>query len=116
MGVQTSNAVLRGNAAEDNTAPTVHSGGEGQVGAKEQEKIVAPISTVNDDIMGRITEVQSVVGTTPLGSTVREAREWAQSISALVYEVEGDYFVDRLNRMWVQEQPPLSVEVVGNDR
>jgi hypothetical protein len=24
--------------------------------------------------------------------------------------------VDRLNRMWVQEQPPPSVEVVGGDR
>jgi hypothetical protein len=32
-----------------------------------------------------------------------------------MYEVEGDYFVDRLNRMWVQEQPPPSVEVVGGD-
>jgi hypothetical protein len=67
---------------------------------------VAHVSTVSNDIMGRTAEVQSIVGTTPLGSTVREAREWAQSISALVYEVEGDYFVDRLNRMWVQEQPP----------
>jgi hypothetical protein len=26
-----------------------------------------------------------------------------QSISELVYEEEGDYFVDQLNRMWVQE-------------
>jgi hypothetical protein len=77
---------------------------------------VAHVSTVNDDIMGRNAEVQSIVGTTPLGSTVREAGEWAQSISMLVYEAEGDYFVDRLNRMWVQEQPPPSVEVVGGDR
>jgi hypothetical protein len=77
MGVQRSNVALPGSAAEDNTAPTVHSGGEGQVRAEEQEKIVAHVSTVNDDIMGRTTEVQSAVGTTPLGSTVREAREWA---------------------------------------
>jgi hypothetical protein len=77
---------------------------------------VAHVSTVNDDIMERTTEVQSAVGTTPLGSTVREAREWAQSFSALVYEAEGDYFVDRLNRMWVQEQPSPSVQVVGGDR
>jgi hypothetical protein len=82
----------------------------------EQEKSVAHFSTVNDDIMGRIGEVRSAVGTTPLGSTVREAAEWAQSISALVYEAEGDYFVDWLNRMWVQEQPPHSIEVVGGDR
>jgi hypothetical protein len=116
MGVQTSNVVLRGSAAEDSTAPTVHSGGEGHVGAEEQEKIVTHVSTINDDIMGRIAEVQSVVGTTPLGTTVREAGEWAQSISALVYEAESDYFVDRLNRMWVQEQPPTSIEVVGGDR
>jgi hypothetical protein len=34
----------------------------------------------------------------------------------LVYEAEGDYFVDRLNRMWVQEQPHPFVEVVGGDR
>jgi hypothetical protein len=94
----------------------VHSGGEGQVGIEEQEKIVAPISIVNDDIMGRTVEVQSAIGSRPLGSTVREAGEWAQSISALVYEAEGDYFVDRLNRMWVQEQPPPSAEVVGGDR
>ena len=33
-----------------------------------------------------------------------------------MYEAEGDYFVDRLNRMWMQEQPPSSVEVVGGDR
>ena len=33
-----------------------------------------------------------------------------------MYEAKGDYFVDRLNRMWVQEQGPLSVEVVGSDR
>jgi hypothetical protein len=36
---------------------------------------VAPVSTVNDDSMERTTEVQSVVGTTPLGSLVREAAE-----------------------------------------
>jgi hypothetical protein len=36
---------------------------------------VAHVSTVNDDIMGRTAEVQSAVGTTPLGSTIREARE-----------------------------------------
>jgi hypothetical protein len=77
---------------------------------------VAPVSTINDDIMGRTTEVQSVVGTISLGSIVREAGEWAQSISALVYEAEGDYFMDRLNRMWVQEQAPPSVEVIGSDR
>jgi hypothetical protein len=62
---------------------------------------VAHVSTVNNDIMGRTAEVQSVFSTPPLGSTVREAGEWAQSISTLVYEAEGDYFVDRLNRMWV---------------
>jgi hypothetical protein len=116
MDVQISNAVLRGSATEDSTAPTVHCGGEGHVEAEEQEKIVAPVSIVNDDIIGRIVEVQSAVGTTPLGSTDGEAAEWAQSISALVYEAEGDYFVDRLNRMWVQEQAPPSVEVVGSDR
>ena len=31
---------------------------------------MAPISIVNDDIMGRTTEVQSAIGTTPLGSIV----------------------------------------------
>jgi hypothetical protein len=108
--------MLPGSAAEDSTAPIVHSGGEGQVEAKDQEKIVAHVSTVNDDIMERTAEIQSVVGTTPLGSTVREAGEWAQSFSALVYEAEGDYFVDRLNRMWVQERPPPSVQIVGGDR
>jgi hypothetical protein len=77
MGVQRSNVVLPGSAVEDSTAPTVHSGGEGQVEAEEQEKIVTHVSTVNDDIIGRTAEVQSVVGTTPLGSTVREAGEWA---------------------------------------
>jgi hypothetical protein len=77
MGVQRSNVVLPGSAAEDSTAPTVHSGREGQVEAKEQEKIVAHVSIVNDDIMERTAEVQSAVGTTPLGSTVREAGEWA---------------------------------------
>jgi hypothetical protein len=116
MGVQTSNAVLQGSAADDSTAPTIDSGGEGQVEAEEQEKIVAPVSIVNDDIMGRTAEVHSAVGTTPLGSTVREAAEWAQSISVLVYEAESDYFVDRLNRMWVQEQAPPFIEVVGSDR
>jgi hypothetical protein len=76
---------------------------------------VAHVSIVNDDIIGRTVEVQSTVGTTPLGSTDGEAAEWAQSISALVYEAEGDYFVDRFNRMWMQEQAPPSVEVVGSD-
>jgi hypothetical protein len=116
MGVQRSNVVLSGSVPEDSTAPTVHSGGQGQFEAEEKEKIVAHVSTVNDDIMERTAEVQSAVGTTPLGSTIREAGEWAQSISALVYEAEGDYFVDWLNRMWVQEQPPPSVQVVGGDR
>ena len=72
MGVQTSNVVLRGNAAEDNTAHTMHSRGERQVGVEEQEKIVTHVSTVSDDIMGRTTEVQSAVDTILLGSTVRE--------------------------------------------
>jgi hypothetical protein len=116
MGVERSNVMLPGSAAEDSTAPTVHSGGEGHVEAEEQEKIVAHVSIVNDDIMERIAEVQSAIGTTPLGSTIREVGEWTQSISALVYEAEGDYFVDRLNKMWVQEQPPPSVQVVGGDR
>jgi hypothetical protein len=92
MGVQRSNVVLPGSIAEDNTAPTMHSGGEGQVGTEEQEKILAHVSTINDDIMGRTTKVQSAVGTTPLGSIVREAAEWAQSISALVYEAEEHHF------------------------
>jgi hypothetical protein len=109
-GVQTSNVVLRGSATEDSTAPTMHWGGEGQVEAEEYEKIVA------HDIIGRTVEVQSAVGTTPLGSTNGEAAEWAQSISVLVYEVEGDYFVDRFNKMWMQEQAPPSVEVVGSNR
>jgi hypothetical protein len=34
MGIQTSNALLRGSTTEDSTAPTVHSGGERQVGVK----------------------------------------------------------------------------------
>jgi hypothetical protein len=116
MDVQTSNTMLRGSAAKDSTAPTVHSGREGQVGAEGEQKSMAPVSTVHNDIIGRTTEVQSAVGTTPLGCTVREAREWVQSISALVYEAEGDYFVDHLNRMWMQEQPHSSVEVVDGDR
>jgi hypothetical protein len=116
MGIQASNAVFQGTAEEDNIKPTVHSGGEGQLRAEEQEKIVAPISAINDGSTRRIAEVQSIVGTTPLGSIVREAVEWAQSINALVYEAEGDYFVDRLNRMWMQEQPPVSVQVVDGDR
>jgi hypothetical protein len=33
-----------------------------------------------------------------------------------VYEEEGDYFVGRLNRMWVQEQPLASIKVVDGDR
>jgi hypothetical protein len=39
-----------------------------------------------------------------------------QSINELVYEEEGDYFVGRLNRMWVQEQPLASIEVVDGNR
>jgi hypothetical protein len=109
MDVQARNLVFQGTAEEDSIEPTVHSAGEGQVGAEEQEKIVAPVSTINDDSTGRATEVQGAIGSTPLGSTVPEAVEWAQSISALVYEAKGDYFVDRLNRMWVQEQPPASI-------
>jgi hypothetical protein len=35
MGVQRSNVVLPGSTVEDSTAPTVHSGGEGQVEAEE---------------------------------------------------------------------------------
>jgi hypothetical protein len=70
VGVQRSNVVLPGSAAEDSTAPTVHSRGEGQVEAKEQEKIVAHVSTINDDTMERTAEVQSVVSTTLLRSTV----------------------------------------------
>jgi hypothetical protein len=77
---------------------------------------VAPISNVNDDTMGSTVEVQSVVGTTLPGSTVREARKWSQSISSLVYEIKSDYYVDQLNRMWMQEQPPAPIEVVDGDR
>ena len=32
-----------------------------------------------------------------------------------MYEEEGDYFVGQLNRMWVQEQPLASIEVVDDD-
>jgi hypothetical protein len=116
LHVRTSNPVVQGIAKEDNTAPTMHSGEERQVEAEVREKIVAPGSIVNEDTTGSTAEVQSAVGTTPLGSAVQEAGEWAQSISALVYEADGDYYVDRLNRMWVQEQPPAPIEVVDGDR
>jgi hypothetical protein len=33
-----------------------------------------------------------------------------------VYEEKGDYFVGQLNRMWMQKQPPASIEVVDGDR
>jgi hypothetical protein len=60
---------------------------------------MAPTSTVNDDTIGTTMEVQSDVGITLLGNTVREVGKWAHSIRALVYEAEGNYFVDQLNRM-----------------
>jgi hypothetical protein len=116
LHVPTSNPMVQGIAEEDNNSPTVHSGGEQQVEAEVQEKIVVLGSTVNDDTMGSSAEVQSAVGTTPPRSAVLEAREWAQSISTLVYEVDSDYYVYRLNRMWVQEHPPAPVEVVDGDR
>jgi hypothetical protein len=92
-----------------------HSGRKGQVGEKVQKKVVAPVSTVNDDTAWTIAEVHSDVGTILLGNTIRKAKEWAQSISELVYEKKGDYFVDWLNRMWAQKQPLASIEVVDSD-
>jgi hypothetical protein len=77
LHVRTSNPVVQGTAQKDNTAPTVHSGGERQVEAEVQEKIVAPESIVNDDTTGSTVKVQSAVGTTPLGSAVQEAADWA---------------------------------------
>jgi hypothetical protein len=112
LHVPTNNPMVQGTAEEDNNTPTVHSGREQQVKAEVQEKIVAPGSTVNDNTIGSNAEVQSAVGTSPPRSAVLEAGEWAQSISALVYEADGDYYVDRLNRMWMQEHPPAPIEVV----
>jgi hypothetical protein len=76
---------------------------------------VAHVSTFNDDIMGTTAEVQSDVSTTPLGNAIQEAGEWAQSINALVYEAESEYFLDQLIRMWMREQPPASIKVVDGD-
>jgi hypothetical protein len=70
LDVQTSNLVPQGTIEEDNNSPTVHSGGEQQVEAEVQEKIVVLGSTVNDDTMGSSAEVQSVVSTTLFGSTI----------------------------------------------
>jgi hypothetical protein len=55
------------------------------------------------------------VDTTEPGSGLQMNREWVQSISALIYEEEGDYFIDRLHRMWVKEQPRNDIDVLKHD-
>jgi hypothetical protein len=77
---------------------------------------VPHVSITDAATMDSNRNVGNVGGSTGLGSSVQTDRERIQLISALTHEKEGDYFIDCLSRMWVQEKPSGHIRIADAER
>jgi hypothetical protein len=57
-------------------------------------------------------EIGSAIGTTEHGTVVQTDREWIQSIGLFTYKAESDYFMDQVNKMWMQEEPFSTIDAL----
>jgi hypothetical protein len=77
---------------------------------------VPHVSITDAATMDSNRDVGNVGGSMGLGSLVQTDWERIQLISVLIYEKEGDYFIDCLNRMWVQEKPSGPIRIANAER
>jgi hypothetical protein len=101
---------------EKSQADTEVSGGNLHVHSDVHDMEVPHVSIIDAATMDNNRDVGNVGESTGIGSSVQTDREQIQLISALTYEKEGDYFIDRLNRMWVQEKPSSPIGIADVER
>jgi hypothetical protein len=77
---------------------------------------VPHVSITDAATMDSNRDVGNVGGSMGLGSLVQTDWERIQLISVLIYEKEGDYFIDCLNRMWVHEKPSGPIGIADSER
>jgi hypothetical protein len=77
---------------------------------------VPHVSITDAATMDSSKDVGNVGGSMGLGSSIQTDWKQIQLISALTYEKEGDYFIDRLNGMWVQEKPSGPIGIADAER
>ena len=93
-----------------------HSRGEDHGATTIHEKDMTNVHVVDTSSVHGTEQTDSALGTTELGSLVGKNQEWIPTISALIYVAEGNYSTDRLDRMWVQQQPEGDIDALDRDR
>jgi hypothetical protein len=116
VDVQTTGPMQSISMGEKSQADTELCGGNLHVHSDMQDMEVPHVSITDAATMDSNRDVGNVGGSTGLGSSVQTDRERIQLISALTYEKEGDYFIDRLSRMWVQEKPSGHIGIADAER
>jgi hypothetical protein len=116
VDVQTTGPMQSISVGKKSQADTELSGGNLHVHSDVQDMEVPHVSITDAATMDSNRDVGNVGGSTGLGSSVQTDRERIQLISALTYEKEGDYFIDRLSRMWVQEKPSGHIGIADAER
>ena len=56
------------------------------------------------------------MGTTQLGRLVGTYQEYMQSFNELTHEEEGNYFINCLNKMWVQDEPRRAIDIFEDEQ
>jgi hypothetical protein len=116
VDVQTMGPRQSTTVGEKSQADTKLSGGNLHVHSDVQDMEVPHVSITDVATMDNSRDVGNFGGSTGLGSSVQTDWKQIQLISALTYEKEGDYFIDRLNRMWVQEKPSSPIGIADVER
>jgi hypothetical protein len=113
---QTMNLESNSAGGGESSAYAGHSGEEDHVAANAHEKDVTNVPIVDASSVQGTELTDSTIGTTKLGSSVGKDQDSISTISALTYVVEGDYSTDRLDRMWVQQQPKDDIDALDRER
>jgi hypothetical protein len=113
---QTMNLVPNSAGGGESSAYTGHSGEEDHVATNAQEKDVTNVPVVDASSIQGTELTDSALGTIELGSSVEKDQDSISTISALTYVAEGDYSTDRLDRMWVQQQPKDDIDALDREQ
>lgn len=112
VDVQTTCPMQSTSVGEKSQADTELSGRNLHVHSDVQDMGVPHVSITDVATMDNNKDVGNVGGSEGLGSSVQTNQERIQLITAFTYEKKGDYFIDRLSRMWVQEKSSGYIGIV----
>jgi hypothetical protein len=110
------NPVTNNDGRGESNAHVGHSRGEDHVAANIQEKDVTNVPVINASSVQDTEEMDSALGTTELGGLVRKDQKWIPTINALTHVAEGNYSTDRLDKMWVQQQPKGDIDALDHEQ